>query len=775
MDPTIELCLVKSSFEPRPVFQLDSQLIPQRAPSPSQSPPRPTKQKVSIRTFQKRHISTVGVPLEKVVDVEQFSQLQASKNEFDTIKESDKNRRQDGSSPYFETLRSYANPFEGVGGDVFWPDSYTRPDFNSNTKNRAGTKLANIDAIYNLTGTMSNHFAQNQDGVFTFCDIAGGPGSWSVYLQFRWPGSQGYGITLRKDEKEGQNLNWARNRLDMDRFSEYYGPDGSDLSGNLFTHAGDFGDYVKRNKSTGVDLVVCDGGLDDTGQEEFQETVNSRLIFSEIYSSLLCLKKGGHMVLKVYDLVTKFSVDFVRILYSCFDELHIFKPMSSRPANSERYIICRNRKDDISEYINICKQVYKSFTNELMVMQIFEDTDPEFETELKRLNDTLSVWQKYYVDIILNLHNKEQISVPVYNLHRATSIWRIPDPEELYRAQPVSRIIRIFSELDFILRPSDLERSYERRMLDQKTVVHWGQRKLVLTLVQFLTRFWDQRAHPRPQIVYVGVTSGESIAIVSRMFQACIFHLYNNDPNNSFQISPSDRIRLYEDVFTDHTAQFWSKEKSVFFVSDIRVVTQSEGLIQKELDIQRQWYETINPVAAHLKFRLPYAPQISPNSNTPPQKAFFEYLNGHLFKQPWTPASSTETRLVPFDKSAIGSFNTSNPKVAVSPTIMWDTRKYESQMFYHNTMIREKQKFKNPFTGKSNDPIWEKNLENDYDSTCEAIILKEYREKFGKLVTQAEVVQMSRKITEELNLDTSRYISLESIRKEPHRFKRLSE
>ena len=40
---------------------------------------------------------------------------------------------------------------------------------------------------------------------------------------------------------------------------------------------------------------------------------------------------------KVFDLFTPFSIGLVYLMYRVFDELYIFKPVTSRPANSERY------------------------------------------------------------------------------------------------------------------------------------------------------------------------------------------------------------------------------------------------------------------------------------------------------------------------------------------------------------------------------------------------------------------------------------------------------
>lgn len=45
---------------------------------------------------------------------------------------------------------------------------------------------------------------------------------------------------------------------------------------------------------------------------------------------------GGHFVCKTFDLFTPFSVGLVYLLYLCFDRVSLFKPITSRPANSER-------------------------------------------------------------------------------------------------------------------------------------------------------------------------------------------------------------------------------------------------------------------------------------------------------------------------------------------------------------------------------------------------------------------------------------------------------
>ena len=49
-----------------------------------------------------------------------------------------------------------------------------------------------------------------------------------------------------------------------------------------------------------------------------------------------------------------FSVGLVYLMYRAFDSVCIHKPNTSRPANSERYLICKGKRaesDDIRQYM----------------------------------------------------------------------------------------------------------------------------------------------------------------------------------------------------------------------------------------------------------------------------------------------------------------------------------------------------------------------------------------------------------------------------------------
>ena len=204
----------------------------------------------------------------------------------------------------------------------------------------------------------------------------------------------------------------------------------------------------------------------------------------------------------------------------------------------------------------------------------------------------------------------------------------------------------------------------------------------MLSELDFLTTFWDHTTVPNPIIVYAGSAPGIHIPFLAELFPQATWHLYDPSP---FTIKPTEKIHIYSQLFTQEVAQSWSeiskKDSNIFFISDIRfseykrAVTEeeqkaNENAVKADLMMQADWVRTINPVQALLKFRLPYAYSFEPKT--------FNYLNGYVFRQPYAPQSSTETRLVPI-RNEDGSWQTTD----------WDIAKYGNQLFYHNSIVRE--------------------------------------------------------------------------------------
>ena len=57
-----------------------------------------------------------------------------------------------------------------------------------------------------------------------------------------------------------------------------------------------------------------------------------------LFTPLHVCPAGGSFVCKLFDVFTPFSVGLVYLMYRAFDHVTLIKPVTSRPANSERYM-----------------------------------------------------------------------------------------------------------------------------------------------------------------------------------------------------------------------------------------------------------------------------------------------------------------------------------------------------------------------------------------------------------------------------------------------------
>jgi cap1 methyltransferase len=211
--------------------------------------------------------------------------------------------------------------------------------------------LANIDAIldFTLTAVPDNHFL--------FVDLCGAPGGFSEYLmkrcQFtRSVGScRGYGMSLVGSNEHGNGTPWKLQHLcdQHGAFQTHYRVSGgADGTGDLYHWENILGlskgiQYdihcagIPQQK---VHFVSADGGFDAQRDNECQEAIAQKLVLCQVAAGLHLLRHGGILLVKMFGFQTKTVRTSMRSLYDLFDELVVLKPISSRPASSERYVVC---------------------------------------------------------------------------------------------------------------------------------------------------------------------------------------------------------------------------------------------------------------------------------------------------------------------------------------------------------------------------------------------------------------------------------------------------
>jgi len=103
--------------------------------------------------------------------------------------------------------------------------------------------------------------------------------------------------------------------------------------------------HIQERLGGTVDLYTSDIGVGlDQDTFHLQEEKHGPLHLGQIICALLTLKKGGHMVCKMFMFFKPFSRMLLFMLKDVFDELYISKPATSRPGNSEVYLVGKGYK-----------------------------------------------------------------------------------------------------------------------------------------------------------------------------------------------------------------------------------------------------------------------------------------------------------------------------------------------------------------------------------------------------------------------------------------------
>ena len=164
------------------------------------------------------------------------------------------------------------------------------------------------------------------------------------------------------------------------------------------------------------------------------------------------------------------------------------------------------------------------------------------------------------------------------------------------------------------------------------TTEHWGQRKLLLTEIEFLTKYAENN---RYLVVYAGAAPGVHIPFLSSLFPNLEFVLIDE---KDFGIKRTNKIEIRSEKFTKEIAKHYGdSDQKILFICNVRTYRpQSDGQNDGAEDMQNQmeWYILMRPSASLLSFRL--------SRDTKPTV----YMKGHQIIEPWASRRAIECRLV---------------------------------------------------------------------------------------------------------------------------------
>ena len=297
-----------------------------------------------------------------------------------------------------------------------------------------------------------------------------------------------------------------------------------------------------------------------------------------------------------------------------------------------------------------------------------------------------------------------------------------------HSAQAIGDSSAVFVDREFcrVLSADSPERDYVRREGLDKSVIHWGQRKLLMSEIEFLTLLSRDQLR-NAEVVYAGAAPGTHVEFLCGLFPTVHFTLVDPAP---FTVRESDSIDIIRGMFTDELAERLRRrfrDRVVVFISDIRTSdpdvdtsSESELKISSDMWAQQRWHVLMRPFRSMFKFRLPWDDGVS------------RYLAGDIYLPVWGPQTTTECRLV----TGVNS---------IAKTV-YDHRKHESQMFYFNCVTRP---------SLYDHGVCAEGLDHCYDCKAEVEILKRYLQ-LTPLHFPGE--NMNEKIAN-LSMDISRSIS----------------
>lgn len=271
-------------------------------------------------------------------------------------------------------------------------------------------------------------------------------------------------------------------------------------------------------------------------------------------------------------------------------------------------------------------------------------------------------------------------------------------------------------DLDFkrSLYNSDFEMDYQRRAHHHKKRdrFHHGQRKLLMSEIEFLTRAMSEKSNHkhRTTVLYVGAAPGTHIIYLTVLFPDIHFILFDANPffPKLYQVP---NICIKSMFFDTHIAEEYAliyRNNDLLFISDIRSTTnenpQCEYLVQQDMKAQMQWHLIMQPRLSMLKFRLPYIPLGSVYHD----QDYTEYLEGDMKLPVWGSLSTTECRLI---VPCLANITRYNHKV------------HESKMYYFNTQVRYRY-YPLPHSARELECVYC----NYYDDAAEVWILARYIE-----------------------------------------------
>lgn len=304
----------------------------------------------------------------------------------------------------WDVFKKYTNPYEYVHSAVPFKKrsvSVYKP------LSRSYFKMIEILNTFNMNfgsrPMRSFHLAEGPGGfIEALCNVRRNPQD--VYI----------GMTILDDYNDTNIPGWKKSDAFLKKNENVFIECGADNTGNILSVENL--EYCRKTYGSSMDFVSGDGGFDFSMDFNKQEISISQLLFAQICYALTMQRKGGTFVLKLFDSFMQHTVDILYILSSFYDKVYVIKPQTSRYANSEKYVVCRDFLFSNHEHF------YPFF---LRTFETMLSLGPD-----KYIHRFLDVPLSYYFISKLEEYNSILGQQQIENIHFTTSLIEIKQKQE---------------------------------------------------------------------------------------------------------------------------------------------------------------------------------------------------------------------------------------------------------------------------------------------------------------------------------------------------------
>jgi 23S rRNA U2552 (ribose-2'-O)-methylase RlmE/FtsJ len=158
-------------------------------------------------------------------------------------------------------------------------------------------------------------------------------------------------------------------------------------------------------------LVTADGGFDEGTDFNNKEQLHFSLILSEIAAAIRLQKHKGHFILKVFDVFTETSLHLMYLLSIAYESVHVYKPKTSRPTNSEKYLVCKGFRLDEEQRVTMFEKLFTLYKriqtsdSKYNLFTIFKNIPTSFIQKISDMNKVMLEKQCNSLQIAVELCN----------------------------------------------------------------------------------------------------------------------------------------------------------------------------------------------------------------------------------------------------------------------------------------------------------------------------------------------------------------------------------